>query len=160
MSPTALCQHCGAPWRPDLTGACRYCKVVAPPDGAPAGLAGGRQTVDADALARFLMAVSSDSEHPLDRLATTLAGVAEGRVTTSSGSGRVTRVALALDDWQYESWLDHGDTETQATHMVRGVVLKRQPLAFDEWIAVVAAHLAEYASTHHHVYQAIAGLAG
>jgi hypothetical protein len=160
MSATAACQHCGAPWRPDLTGACRYCKVVAPPDGAQTGLAGARQTLDADALARFLMALSSDSEHPLDRLTATLARVAEGRLTTSSGSGRVTRVALALDDWQYESWLDHGDIESQATHTVRGVILKRQPLAFDEWIAVVAAHLAEYASTHHHVYQAIAGLAG
>jgi hypothetical protein len=106
------------------------------------------------------MGLSSDSEHPLDRLVATLAGVAEGRVTTSSGPGRVTRVALALDDWRYESWLDHGDIESQATHTVRGVILKRQPLAFDEWIAVVAAHLAEYASTHHHVYQAIAGLAG
>jgi hypothetical protein len=160
MSPTPVCQHCGAPWRPDLTGACRYCKVVAPPAGAPKGLAGGRETVDPDALSRFLMATSADSERPLDRLAATLAGVVEGRVTASSGSGRVNRLAVALDDWQYESWLDHGDVESQATHTVRGVILKRQPLAFDEWIAVVAAHLAEYAGTHHHVYQAIAGLAG
>lgn len=40
-------------------------------------------------------------------------------------------------------------------HTVRGVVLKRQPLPFDEWSAAVAEHLAELAGTHPHVYQAI-----
>jgi hypothetical protein len=31
-------------------------------------------------------------------------------------------------------------------------------MPFDEWVACVAGHLADYAGTHYHLYQAIAGL--
>ncbi len=68
------------------------------------------------------------------------------------------RLELTLDDWRYEAAIDHGDVAAQAVHTVRGVVLKRQPLPFDEWVASVAGHLAEYAGTHRHVYDAIVAL--
>ncbi|MDP9074614.1 MAG: hypothetical protein M3N98_10660, partial [Actinomycetota bacterium] len=72
--------------------------------------------------------------------------------------GPVERVTLALDDWEYQAQLDHGDVAGLAIHTVRGVVLKRQPLAFDEWVACVAGHLAEYAGTHRLVHDGIVRL--
>jgi hypothetical protein len=38
------------------------------------------------------------------------------------------------------------------------VVLKHQPLPFDECLAALAGHLAEYAGTHRHVHDAIVAL--
>ncbi|HEX3539951.1 MAG TPA: hypothetical protein VHT75_05845 [Acidimicrobiales bacterium] len=159
MSTTLLCQHCGAPWQPDVTGACRFCRVVAPPPGAPVGVTAGRPTVDADAFCRLLLAQTGPTVgngHPLDRLAAVLRSVAGDRVTAVGAP--VGRLQLALDDWMYEAWIDHGDVSALAVHTVRGVVLKRQPLAFDEWVACVAARLAEYAGTHPHIYEAIVTL--
>jgi hypothetical protein len=156
VSTTLMCQHCGAPWHPDVTGACRYCRVVAPPAGTAAGVAGGRPTVDADALTRLLLSETADPSHPLDRLAVDLRSIAGDRV--SSKGTPVSRVEIALDDWAYEAWLDHGDVAALAVHSVRGVVLKHQTLPFDEWVACVAGHLAEYAGTHPHVYEALVAL--
>ena len=36
MSAALLCQHCGAPRQPNVTGRCRFCRYVAPPAGAGA----------------------------------------------------------------------------------------------------------------------------
>lgn len=112
--------------------------------------------VDADAFGRLLLAQTAPTagnRHPLDRLAAVLRSVAGDRVTAAGAP--VGRLQLTLDDWIYEAWIDRGDVAALAVHTVRGVVLKRQPLAFDEWVACVAAHLAEYAGTHPHVYDAI-----
>ena len=160
MNATLLCQHCGAPWQPTVTGACRFCHVVAPPDGASTGMAGARPTIDPGALCRLLLAMTADPTRPLDLLAGRLRQVAGDRVrlSTAGRGAPVTSVVLALDDWQYQANVDHDDVAAAAIHTVRGVVLKRQPLAFDEWVACVAGHLAEYAGTHPHVYQAIAGM--
>ena len=156
MSATLTCQNCGAPWQPLVTGACRFCGFVAPPPGAAPGIAGTRPGVDPDALCRLFLSLTADSTHPLDRLAAALRGVAGDRVS-SSGSP-VARLQLTMDDWQYQAWTDHGDVAAQAVHTVRGVVLKRQPLPFDEWTAAVAGHLAEFAATHRHVHEAIVAL--
>jgi hypothetical protein len=156
VSATLMCQHCGAPWQPDVTGACRFCRFVAPPPGAPTGVAGTRPMIDADSLCRLLLAETADLSHPLDRLAASLGAIAGERVTI--GGAPVDHVQVSLDDWQYQAWTDRGDVTTLAVHSVRGVVLKRQPLPFDEWVACVAGHLAEYAGTHRHVYQAIVAL--
>lgn len=156
MSTALLCQHCGAPWQPDVTGACRFCRVLAPPPGTPAGVAGARPTLDPDALGRLLLAGTDDRARPLDRLAASLQAVAGDRF---AGAGSpVANLRLTLDDWQYQAWLDHGDVAALAVHSVRGVVLKRQPLPFDEWVACVAGHLAEYAGTHRGVHDAIVAL--
>lgn len=156
MSPALICQHRGAPWQPDVTGACRFCHLVAPPAGVPKGVAGARPSIDSDALCRLLLSLTAEPGRPLDGLAGDLRAVAGDRVTAAGAP--VSRLRLALDDWQYQAELDHGDVTARAVHTVRGVVLKRQPLAFDEWVACVAAHLAELAGTHPHVYDAIVAL--
>jgi hypothetical protein len=166
MSTTLVCQNCGAPWRPLVTGACRFCGFAAPPPGAPVGVTGARPVVDGDALWRLLIALTTDPSQPLDRLAGALRAIAGDRAIAASGSP-VDRLRLTLDDWQYEAWQDRsasgaggagGDVSALAVHTVRGVVLKRQPLPFDEWMAALAGHLAEYAGTHHHTYDAIVAL--
>jgi hypothetical protein len=160
VSTTLVCQNCGAPWRPLVTGACRFCGFAAPPAGAPAGVAAARPVVDGDALWRLLIALTADPSRPLDRLAEALRGVAGDRALAASGNP-VDRLRLTLDDWEYEAWQDPGaggDVSALAVHTVRGVVLKRQPLPFDEWMAALAGHLAEYAGTHRHVYDAIVAL--
>jgi hypothetical protein len=156
MSTPFVCQHCGAPWQSDVIGACRFCRVVAPPPGVPTRVAGARPTIDADALCRVFLTATSDPSRPLDRLAADLVAIAGDRAhATGSPSSRV---ELALDDWVYQAWLDRGDVAAVAVHTVRGIVLKHQPLAFDEWIACIAGHLAEYAATHPHIYDAIIAL--
>jgi hypothetical protein len=156
MSLTRVCQHCGAPWQCDVTGACRFCRVVAPPPGVPVGVAGTRPVLDADTLTRLLLAMTADPSHPLDRLATSLRGVAGDRVMATGTP--VSHIDVTLDDWRYRAWVDHDDVSALAVHTVRGVVLKHQPLPFDEWVACVAGHLCEYAATHRHVYDAILAL--
>jgi hypothetical protein len=158
MSTILLCQHCGAPWQPDVTGACRFCRIVAPPPGIPdAGAgAGGRPAIDPDVLCRILLTGTDDRARPLDRLAERLHGVAGDRFTASGTP--VSRIQLTLDDWQYQAWLENGDVAGLAVHTVRGVVLKHQPLPFDEWVACVAGHLAEFAATHRAVHDAIVEL--
>lgn len=158
MSGTPVCQQCGAPWRPDLTGACHFCHAVAPPADAPSGITSGRGVVDADALARLLISQTADGRAPLDGLAAMLQQAAGDRVSSQSAGGRVHEVSVELDDWRYEARLVADDVEADAVHRVRGVVLKRQALAFDEWIAVVSAHLAEHATTHRHLYDALVTL--
>ncbi len=120
--------------------------------------------MDADALGRLLLSLTADPARPLDRLARGLHRIAGDRATaTGAGTGGtggtpVSRLELSLDDWQYQAWVEHGDVAAVAVHTVRSVVLKHQPLPFDEWVMCVAGHLAEYAATHRHVYDAIIGL--
>jgi hypothetical protein len=152
----STCQNCGAPWKPDVTGACGFCGVVAPPPDAPAGVAGARPTIDANALYRLLISVTTDPGRPLDRLATALKRVGGDRVTFRGNP--VALVQLDLEDWEYRLWIDHGDAQALAIHTVRGVVLKHQSLPFDECLAALSGHLAEYAGTHRHVYDAIVAL--
>lgn len=156
MGAIATCQNCGAPWRPGVTGACSFCGVVAPPPGTPAGVAGARPTIDADALYGLLVSTTTDPGHPLDRLASALQRVAGDRVTVRGTP--VVQVQLELEDWQYRLWIDHGDTQALAVHTVHGVVLKHQPLPFDGCLAALAGHLAEYAGTHRHVHDGIVAL--
>lgn len=160
MSAEFVCEHCGAPWQSDVSGACRFCRVVAPPNGVPRGVVGARPTIDADALCRLLLSLTADTARPLDRLSGGLMRVAADRVriVKAGDLAAVSQLSLALEDWQYEVGLEHGDVACRAVHVVRGVVLKRQPLPFDEWLACVAAHLGEYATTHRQVYQAIVAL--
>jgi hypothetical protein len=158
VNTTPLCQQCGAPWQPDVTGSCRFCRVVAPPPGTETGVAGARPSIDADSLCRLLLSDTADPDRALDRLAAHLRAVAGERVSESGSP--VGHLQLTLDDWHYQAWIEHGDVSTLAVHTVRGVVLKRRPLTFDEWVACVAAHLAEYAGTNRHVYNALVTLNG
>ncbi len=141
-SVSAECQHCGAPWQPDLTGACRYCQTVAPPPGARPAWTG--EQLDATALYGLLQALRAGG-----RLAADLARCLPDQVTVEGS-----RLEVGLEDWQYN--LDR--TGAEAVHSVRGVVLKRESLEQDEWVAVVAAHLAEYAGKNARVRDGLLAL--
>jgi hypothetical protein len=86
---------------------------------------------------------------------------AEGRLAAElvrhlpdRATGDEAHLQLAVDDWTY-GW---DGTTAQAVHTVRGVVLKREPLEPDEWVAVVAAHLAEYAGKNARVRDGLLAL--
>jgi hypothetical protein len=61
---------------------------------------------------------------------------------------------VRLEDWEY----DLNGSTAEAVHAVRGVVLKRETLEQDEWVAVVAAHLAEYAGKNARVREGLLAL--
>jgi hypothetical protein len=138
----AECQHCGAPWQPDLAGACRFCKTVAPPPGARPAWTGDE--LDATALFGLLQNLKAEG-----RLAAEL-----GRHLPDQASGDEAHLRLAVEDWRYE----RDGAASQAVHTVRGVVLKREALELDEWVAVVAAHLAEYAGKNARVRDGLLAL--
>jgi hypothetical protein len=139
---TAECQHCGAPWRPDLTGSCRYCKTAAPPPGSPAPWA--TDELDATALYGRLQRGRAGGE-----LGSSLRQALGARVSSADDPLTVT-----VEDWQYELAGGHAT----AIHSVRGVVLKREPMEPDEWLAALAAHLAEYAGKNAEVREGLLAL--
>jgi hypothetical protein len=61
---------------------------------------------------------------------------------------------VRLEDWEY----DLSGSTAEAVQAVRGVVLKRETLEQDEWVAVVAAHLAEYAGKNARVRDGLLAL--
>ena len=60
-------------------------------------------------------------------------------------------LTIDVEDWQYV--LASG--QATAVHAVRGVVLKREPMEPDEWLAALAAHLAEYAGKNAQVREGL-----
>jgi hypothetical protein len=139
---TVECQHCGAPWQPDLTGACRFCRTVAPPAGARPAWTGDE--LDATVLYGLLQTLRAEG-----RLAAEL-----GRHLPDRTSGDDAHLQVAVEDWTY----DRDGTTALAVHSVRGVVLKREVLELDEWVAVLAAHLAEYAGKNARVRDGLLAL--
>jgi hypothetical protein len=139
---SAECQHCGAPWQPGLTGACRYCQTAAPPPGArPAWTS---DELDANALYGLLQTLRAEGG-----LGIALARHLPDQVRLA-GAG----LQVRLEDWEY----DLSGSTAEAVQAVRGVVLKRETLEQDEWVAVVAAHLAEYAGKNARVRDGLLAL--
>ena len=141
---SAECQHCGAPWQPGLTGACRYCQTVAPPPGARAAWTGDE--LDATALYGLLQTFRAEG-----RLGRELARHLPDHVQVRPADAGL---RVRLEDWDYELT----KSAAEAVHTVRGVVLKRETLEQDEWVAVVAAHLAEYAGKNARVRDGLLAL--
>ncbi|WP_446039444.1 hypothetical protein [Streptomyces sp. SID1121] len=56
--------------------------------------------------------------------------------------GRVERVEIALEDARLILTLTHGHPVAEVAKVVRGVVLSRTPVAFDEWTRRLAAAMA------------------
>ena len=102
---------------------------MAPPPGAQPAWTGDE--LDATALYGLLQTLRADG-----RLASELR-----RHLPDQVQGDDNALEVAVEDWTYGL----GRADAHATHAVRGVVLKRETLEQDEWVAVVAAHLAEYA---------------
>ena len=131
----ATCERCGAPWDPDVGGACRFCR--APARDAPPG------AVDAYGLERALAARLRASD-PLAALAADLGPcVGPALDVHRSRRGAVVSIRLVVGDWRLS--LTAPLLEGEAQHVVRGITLKREPLTGEEWVARAAAALADQA---------------
>jgi hypothetical protein len=138
----ATCPHCGAPWRPDLTGACRFCRATGE------HLDASLDEAALEGLLGRLLQAGIDAGHPLDPLATTLVPALGSTVSTERDrAGRVRRFQLVVGDWRLI--LEQPDQRDgrrapvgKGVHEVRGIVLKREDLTPDEWVQRAAVLLA------------------
>lgn len=103
-----------------------------------------------DRLAASLRADARDLELFLEVLATKLAGALPSAVSVEHEGGlfakkRVKRVQVQLGEHRYELARSRSGLEGRHSHSVRGITLKTEVLAIEEWIAALSRHLAEHA---------------
>jgi hypothetical protein len=139
------CPACGAPWDPDVTGACRYCRASARSETGSALDA----SLDPVGLERLLGGLVRDGQaagRPLDPLAEQLHRAVGDAVSVERArrGGAVERVDLHAGDWRLGLAAARGGLAGTAVHEVRGIVLKREQLTVDEWVARAAAELAAW----------------
>jgi hypothetical protein len=136
------CPHCGAPWRPDVTGACRFCRATGEQLDASLDQAG------LEGLLGRLLQAGIDAGHPLDPLARTLEPALGSTVSAERDrAGRVRRFQVDGGDWrlileQPDPGAGRRAPAGMGVHEVRGIVLKREDLTPDEWVQRAAAVLA------------------
>jgi hypothetical protein len=104
--------------------------------------------------AASLRADASDAAAFLEALATKLGGALPQRTQVERGGGLfshthpVRRIAVRLGEWEYALVAEPGGSlDPSRTHAVRGITLKSEPLALDQWIEELSADLAELART-------------
>ncbi len=110
------------------------------------------QAMQFELLAAALRADAGDLGAFLEGLAAKLGGALPHRVRVERGGGflshtrPVHRLAVDVGDWAYliESQ-PSGALNAARTHMVRGISLKSESLALDEWIDALSAELAALA---------------
>jgi hypothetical protein len=107
-----------------------------------------------DLFAASLRADASDAAAFLEALATKLGGALPQRTQIERGGGLfsrahpVRRIAVRLGEWEYALVAEPGGSlDSSRTHAVRGITLKSEPLALDQWIEELSADLAELART-------------
>ncbi len=105
-------------------------------------------------LAASLRADASDTGAFLEALATKLGGALPQRTQVERAGGLFTRnhpvrrIAVRLGEWEYALVAEPGGgLEPSRTHAVRGITLKSEPLALDQWINDLSADLADLART-------------
>src|SRR5579862_2077496 len=96
-----VCPACGAPWDPDVSGACRYCRASARTDTGGAVDA----SLDPVGLERLLGGLLRDGQaagRPLDPLAAVLQTALGPSVSTARArrGGGVERVDVLAGDWR------------------------------------------------------------
>ena len=100
---------------------------------------------DFDLVAASLRADADDLRLFVEALATKLEQSFPGhcRVQRAGllGKGKVRRISVELGDSRYELAHDDGTTVTQRSSVVRGISLKSDELALDEWIDALAAQV-------------------
>jgi hypothetical protein len=101
-------------------------------------------------VAASLRADARDLEVFLEVLAAKLSGALPSGVGIEREGGlfskkRVKRVQVQLGEHRYELARAHGGLEGRHSHSVRGITLKTEVLAIEEWIAALSRHLAEHA---------------
>ncbi len=106
-------------------------------------------TEDFDLLASSLRADTRDVKAFVEALAAKLEGSFPERVRVERsgmfGGKRVRRVTVELGDDRYELDHDDGRVECRRRNVVRGIALKNQELALDEWIDELSRGLVEEA---------------
>jgi hypothetical protein len=115
----------------------------------PSGDAG----LDLELLTASLRADASDVDTFFEVFADKMTGALGNRVTVERGGGgllrrgptSVHRVLIGLGDRQLEATKDKDRVVCRVRHAVRGVVLRTEELAFDEWLLVLGKELAEEA---------------
>ena len=72
----------------------------------------------------------------------------------------VEEIEVALGDWRYGLRVDDGRVETSRQQAVRGVVIRREQLDLDAWLAALTADLREQARTSEQARAALERLVG
>jgi hypothetical protein len=103
-----------------------------------------------DRVAASLRADARDLAVFLEVLATKLAGALPTAVTVEHEGGllsrkRVKRLQVQLGEHRFELSRSGSGLEGRRSHSVRGITLKTEVLAIEDWIAALAKHLAEHA---------------
>ena len=116
-----------------------------------------------DRVAASLRADARDLEVFLEVLAAKLAGALPSGVGVEHEGGllskkRVKRVQVQLGEHRYELARAHGGLEGRHSHSVRGITLKTEVLAIEDWIAALAHHLAEHARSSEQAREALGRL--
>jgi hypothetical protein len=103
-------------------------------------------------LAASLRADAGDTQAFMEALAAKLGGALPHRVRVERGGGLfshthpVRQITVNLGDWQYlVSTATDGTLDAARTHAVRGIALKSEPVALDQWIEDLSAGLAALA---------------
>ena len=106
---------------------------------------------DFELLAASLRADSTDLDVFIPTLATKLCGALPEQVEVERrgflGRGRVRRVRVFVGGQRYELRYDRGQVRASRARVVRGIVLKTEELALDEWIDALSRDLADEAGT-------------
>jgi hypothetical protein len=118
-----------------------------------------------EVLAASLRADAQDVALFLEVVATKFAGALPGGVTVEHEGGllskkRVKRVALQLGEHRYELARAGSGLEARRAHVVRGMTLKTELLAVDEWIDELSRHLAVHAQGSAEARAALSRLVG
>lgn len=106
---------------------------------------------DFDLLAASLRADARDLEAFVEALATKLEVSFPDRVRVDRKGGRfggrrrVERLAVELDDHNFELAKERAKVNCRRRNVVRGIVLKNEELSLDEWIDQLSAALARAA---------------
>ncbi len=103
-------------------------------------------------LAASLRADAGDSLAFMEALAAKLGGALPHRVRVERGGGLfshthpVRQITINLGDWQYLiNAAPDGTLAAERTHAVRGIALKSEPVALEQWIDDLTAGLAALA---------------
>ena len=114
-------------------------------------------------MAASLRADARDLELFLEVLAAKLLGALPGNVGVEHEGGlfsrrRVKRLQVQLGEHRYELARTGGGLEGRHSHAVRGITLKTEVLAIEDWIDGLSRHLAEHASGSEKAREAIGRL--